>query len=125
MLSNDYVEKKPSLRKDLFANVVLTVGVGFLALIALRPAVMNTAVEAQSPTMNLYIEPGTIAIRTPDSGGTQGEGKMVIDLKTGDVWGFPTNSTGSPYPIDATSKKPPMSKPVYLGRFDFSEMKAP
>jgi hypothetical protein len=57
--------------------------------------------------MSIYIEPGTIALRVPDSGGAIGEGKMVIDLKTGNVWGFPTNVTGSPYPIDPTSKGHP------------------
>jgi len=38
---------------------------------------------------SLYVELRTISIRRPDSGGTLGDGKMVIDLKTGDVWGFP------------------------------------
>ncbi len=39
---------------------------------------------------------------------------MVIDLKTGEVWGFPT--------IYTVNNKPPVAKPAYLGRFDFSAM---
>ena len=97
---------------------------GLVLLVGLR-AVIDVPVEAQSSATNFYIEPGTVAIRSPDGGGALGDGKMVIDLKTGDVWGFPTNSAGSPYPIDTTSNKPPVSKPVYLGRFNFSEMKTP
>jgi hypothetical protein len=69
----------------------------------------------------LYVEPGTVAIRSTN-GGTIGEGKMIIDLKTGDIWGFPTTSSASPYPIDPTSKNPPLSKPVYLGKFDLSDI---
>jgi hypothetical protein len=42
---------------------------------------------------------------------------MVIDLKTGDSWGFPMAFT--------TSTEPVVSKPVLLGRFDLSAMKRP
>jgi len=105
-------------------KVVLIAVAGVLAFVGLR-AVFNSPVEAQSPNVSLYIEPGTVTIRTPDGGGTIGDGKMVIDLKTGNVWGFPTNLTGSPYPVDPITNKPPVSKPIYLGRFDFSETKTP
>ena len=30
-------------------------------------------------------------------------GKVVVDMKTGDVWGFPTLGA-DPYPIDITSR---------------------
>jgi len=105
-------------------KVVLIAVAGVLAFVGLR-AVFNSPVEAQSPNVSLYIEPGTVTIRTPDGGGTIGDGKMVVDLKTGNVWGFPTNLTGSPYPVDPITNKPPVSKPIYLGRFDFSETKTP
>lgn len=120
-----YVNKSQCLRKRVFAIAVPAAVIGFLALLILPSAVSTAPVEAQTPAMNLYIEPGTIAIRTPDGGGTIGDGKLVIDLRTGDAWGFPTNLTGSPYPVNTTSNKPPTAKPVYLGRFDFSEMKRP
>jgi hypothetical protein len=113
-----------SLGNNVLIRVVLIFVAGFLVLAGLQRAI-NSPVEAQSPSTSLYIEPGTIIIRAPDTGGTIGEGKMVIDLKTGNIWGFPTNVTGSPYPIDPIKGKPAVSKPVYLGRLDFSEMKAP
>lgn len=112
------------LGNNVLERVILITVAAFLALLGLR-GVINTPVEAQAPSTSLYIEPGTIAIRAPDSGGSIGDGKMVIDLKTGNVWGFPTNLPGSPYPIDPIRGKPVISKPIYLGRFDFSEMKMP
>ncbi len=112
--------------KDLFTKVVLTAGTCMLGVIALRPIFMSAPVEAQTPSnKDIYIEPGVVSIRNPDGGGTIGDGRLMIDRKTGDVWGFPTQSGGAPYPIDPTSKTPPTSKPVYLGKFDLSAMKTP
>jgi hypothetical protein len=41
------------------------------------------------------------------------------------VWGFPTHGAGAPYPVDALNlnERTPVSKPIYLGRFDFAAMK--
>jgi hypothetical protein len=47
-------------------------------------------------------------------------GKVVIDMRNGDIWGFPTLVQG-PYPIDTASSKPPTSRPMYLGKFLFSD----
>ncbi|MFN0169539.1 MAG: hypothetical protein ACKV22_24215 [Bryobacteraceae bacterium] len=52
------------------------------------------------------------------------QGKVVIDRRNGDVWGFPA-STSAPYPIVTTSHEPPWSKAMYLGRFDCTSMKRP
>jgi hypothetical protein len=102
---------------------ILTAGIVILAGMVWQSNPITRPVQAQPLSTNLYIEPGTVSIRNPDGGGTIGDGKMVVDLKTGDVWGFPTNLTGSPYPVDPINKTPPISKPVYLGRFDFSQMR--
>lgn len=82
-------------------------------------------VYAQSPQAgcsHVYIEPGTTVLRDPSNGG-QVQGKVVIDRRTGDVWGFPTASS-APYPVVLSRKEPPVSKPIYLGRFDFAAMQA-
>ncbi len=60
-------------------------------------------------------------LRKPNGTG-QVEGKVFIDLRTGDIWGFPTLS-GAPYPVDATKNEPTVSEPMYLGKFDLSKMK--
>ena len=109
------------MRIDLYTKVVLTTIALLLGVLALRPVVNPVSVQAQADAPSLYIEPGIIALQNPNGTpvGTAGEGKMVIDLRTGDVWGFlRIVATG---PIDIN--KPPMSKPAYLGRFDFSAMK--
>ena len=96
-----------------FAMVIL--GVMVLLVLALRPA---ATVQAQTTTGNWYVEPRTVLMPTPDGIG-QVQGKVMIDLQNGDIWGFPTKSM-LPYPVDPLRKEPPLVKPVYLGRFDLA-----
>jgi hypothetical protein len=84
----------------------------------MRPA----PVHADNDAPILFVEPGTTPIRTLN-GGVPGDGKVVINMSTGDVWGFPTHGAGQPYPVDALNERTPVSKPVYLGKFDFSAIK--
>jgi hypothetical protein len=77
-------------------------------------------VQAQRSTYPIYIEPGVTMLRAPD-GSRQVLGKVFIDLRNGDVWGFPT-TVQQPFPIDVTQQKPPTSTPFRLGRFDLSTM---
>lgn len=107
------------MRTDLYVKIVLTAIAVLLVAIALRPA---AAVHAQGGR-DLYIEPGYTMLRKPD-GSAQVQGKVVIDLQSGDIYGFPTLVSG-PYPMDPASSMPPVSKPMYLGRFDFDSMSAP
>jgi hypothetical protein len=84
----------------------------------------GTPAFAQSSSEDpIYIEPGVRMLRAPD-GSRQVLGKVVVDLRTGNVWGFPT-TTDQPYPVDVTSQQPPTSKPFLLGKFDFSGMHRP
>ena len=46
-------------------------------------------------------------------------GKLMVDMETGNIWGFPT-IVASPYPVDAVHTAPPTSHPVYLGRYDLA-----
>jgi hypothetical protein len=102
-----------------YTKVVLTVIAILLAALVMRPAV----VRADTDFPNLYVEPGTSPIRNLN-GGVPGDGKVVINMSTGEVWGFPTQAAGAPYPIDTmSSNKPPVSKPVYLGKFDFAQVR--
>ena len=112
-----------TIRVDLYTKIVLTAIAVLLGVLTLRPVVNPARVWAQSDNANLYIEPGTVSIRKPD-GSFLGDGRMVIDRKTGDIWGFPTYVAGAPYPVDPLNT-PPTSKPTYLGHFDFPAMKRP
>jgi hypothetical protein len=70
------------------------------------------------PDRDIYVEPGVWMLRAPD-GSRQVFGKIVIDLSTGKIWGFPT-LVQQPYPQDATSTQPPTSEPFLLGTFDLA-----
>ena len=99
------------LVKSLLAIIAILLGV-----IAVRPYVVPNAVAAQngaSPTF--YIEPGTTMLRAPE-GDRQVLGKVIIDLRNGNVWGFPTLAQ-TPYPAAGSSGSPPTSHPFLLGNF--------
>ena len=107
---------------DLYTKCVLTVIAVLLAVIALRPIASPPAVSAESNYGYLFIEPQTTTLRSPDRSQQQVEGKVVIDMRNGNVWGFPTLSS-APYPVDTLHSEPPVSTPMYLGKFDFSKIK--
>ncbi len=107
--------------RDRYIKGVLTVIAFLLAVLALQPVIHPAITSAQSGGYPyLYVEPGTTSLRSPD-GNRRVEGKVVIDMRNGNVWGFPTASS-VPYPVDPTEKEPPVSAPMYLGRFDFSKI---
>jgi hypothetical protein len=110
------------VKLDRFRRTILLLTALLLSVIAVRPYLIPQRVEAQSSERyDFYIEPGTYMIRAP-AGSRQVLGKVVVDLKTGDVWGFPTLGA-DPYPSDITKSEPPTSKPIYLGKYDFAAAK--
>ncbi len=105
------------LTKSLLAVIALS-----LSVIAVHPFIAPQPVAAADLTPNsaLYIEPGTTTLRSPGADRAV-TGKVVVDLTNGNVWGFPT-LTNAPYPLDATKNSPPVSRPIYLGKYDFAAM---
>lgn len=112
-----------SLSADLYTKIILTAIAISLAVLAFRPAFWPAAVQAQTDSPRFYVEPGNTLIQKP-GGELQLQGRMMIDLRNGDIWGFPTN-TDLPYPVDFINNTAPVIGAVYLGRFDLSSMKAP
>jgi hypothetical protein len=106
------------MKLHLFDRAIMLVIAVFLGIIALRPLLKPEVANAQEKPANLYIEPRTTMLNSPD-GTKHVIGKVVINLDTGGVWGFPT-TTESPYPVDRTKTTPPTSVPIYLGKLDFS-----
>jgi hypothetical protein len=107
------------MKLDRLTKVLLAVIALFLGVIALHPLLAPQPVRADNPDVYpLYIEPGTTTLRSPD-GSTQVLGKVMVDMSTGNIWGFPSLGT-QPYPMDSTTSKPPVSSPMYLGKFDFT-----
>ena len=103
-----------------FTNAVLVIIAILLAMLVFRPLLRPAPVRAHAEEVYpFFVEPGYTMLRKPD-GTAQMYGKMVIDMRNGDIWGFPTLNQ-SPYPIDNSSTKPPISHPMYLGKFQLSD----
>jgi hypothetical protein len=109
------VKKEKIVKIDWLVKVLLLVIAVATSAIALRPYLAPVAVQAQSDTNQFYIEPGTFMLRAPD-GSKQVMGKVVVDLRNGDVLGFPTLSS-DPYPSAGANSSRPVSHPFLLGRF--------
>jgi hypothetical protein len=108
------------MRLDWSVKLMLLSIAALLAVLVLRPVVQPTPVQAQAVDgSSFYVEPGYTMLRKPDGTG-QMYGKVMIDMRTGDIWGFPTLAE-SPYPINSVKSEPPKSHPMYLGRFVLSE----
>jgi len=101
--------------KNITNLLLLVIAVALLA-IAIEPYFTPRPAQAQVlADYPLYFEPGVYLLRAPD-GTSQIYGKVVVDLRTGKIFGFPTYGQ-QPYPIDVTTTKPITSKPIVLGRF--------
>jgi hypothetical protein len=97
-------------------NLLLLVIAVALVVIAIEPYTKPRPAQAQvMADYPLYFEPGVYLLRAPD-GTSQIYGKVVVDLRSGRIFGFPTYGQ-QPYPIDITTTKPITSKPIVLGRF--------
>ena len=109
------------MKPDNFVKIALSLIAVFLGLIALRPFFDPPASHAQASDSDFYIEPGVHSLRAPD-GSREQLGKVVVDLRNGNVWGFPTG-VNAPYPIVTTQTSPQVSRPFLLARFELSAMK--
>jgi hypothetical protein len=107
------------MKSEALTKLMLALIAIFLGIIAFRPVLAPAPVQAQSSGYPLYIEPGYQMLRNPD-GSRQVWGKVMIDLRNGNVWGFPT-TVESVYPVNGVATKAPTSHPFLLGKFDFSE----
>jgi hypothetical protein len=102
-------------------NILLGAIALLLLALVLRPLRAPDPVFAQSPDTDYFFEPGAFLVRAPDNS-QQVYAKVVVDLRNGRVWGFPT-LTPLPYPSDPIYNKPQTSHPFQLGRFALEDMK--
>lgn len=108
------------MKNTSLTNFLLTIIAIALIAIAARPYLTPKTVKAQSSQpYPFYFEPGTQMLRAPD-GTRQLYGRVVIDMRTGKVWGFPTY-TPDTYPVNPVDTKPQISHPFALGRFAFED----
>jgi hypothetical protein len=105
------------MKADPFVKTLLLLITIFLGLSALGQIAASQKVRAESEmTHRFYIEPGTTLLTSPD-GSQNVVGKVVVDLTTGKIWGFPTNAP-RPYPTATVTGHTAVVTPIYLGRFD-------
>lgn len=108
------------MQKNILTKSLLAIIAAALVAIAIRPYVAPHTVKAQiSQPYPFYFEPGTQMLRAPD-GSKQLYGRVVIDMRTGKVWGFPTY-TPDTYPVNPVDTRPQISHPFALGRFAFED----
>lgn len=109
------------MRLDFIAKCSLIVIAVSLAWLVFGPLALPPAVQAQSGQPHpFYVEPGVSMLRAPD-GSRQVFGKVMVDMRTGKIWGFPTLQQEAVYPIDTTTSTPPVSHPFLLGKFAFGD----
>jgi hypothetical protein len=109
------------MKSDPVTKFLLALIATALGAIAIRPYTAPDSAHAQNAAAYpVYIEPGVQMLKAPD-GSKQLYGRVVVDLRTGKIWGFPTMTT-DPYPFNAMNSKPQTSHPFELGRFAFEDM---
>jgi len=109
------------MKMDWLVKTLLLVIAVLLGVNAFRPVVAPPVVSAQgSDGYPFYIEPSVTMLRAPD-GSQQVYGKVVIDLRNGKVWGFPTTTPDSPYPVNQMNSVPPTSHPFPLAKYAFGD----
>ena len=109
------------MRTNRLTNILLSVIAAALIVLAARQHLDPPPVTAQSiSTHPLYFEPGVHMLRAPD-GSKQVYGRVVVDLQTGKIWGFPT-VTSDTYPFNPINRNPETSHPFELGRFALEDI---
>ena len=108
------------MKIDWFVKFLLLVIVILLGVIALRLYVAPPVVKAESlgTYFPLHIEPGNVNLTSPD-GKYSGVGKLVIDLRNGNIWGFPALGT---VPRSLSDFTPITSHPYLVGKWALTDM---
>jgi hypothetical protein len=108
------------MRTDGVTKFLLLLIAVALMVIALRPMLQPRPAEAQGMSAYpFYIEPGVQMLHDPKTY-SQVYGKVVVDLRNGKIWGFPTGTLDT-YPTDAVENKVQTSHPFLLGYYAFDE----
>jgi hypothetical protein len=106
------------MKIDGFVKFLLLVIAIFLGIIALRPYLAPPVVEAQSSgAYPVYFAPSAVMLSTPNGGSSWG--RVAIDLRNGNVRGFPGFTQDT---FGAFDKTLPTSHPMLLGKLALADM---
>lgn len=100
-------------RENLTIVLLLIIAVALVA-IAVQPILSPRTAEAQSSVYPFYIEPGSELLRKPD-GTSQVYGKVVIDMRNGKIWGFPTLAPSPTRAMDCRTSHQPRAPSSWDG----------
>jgi len=108
------------MKTDLYTKIILTTIAALLGILALRPlaAPLTVRAEGRVPYMLLQFDEKLRQIESPR--GRSIMGRVAIDLRTGNIYGFPTDAVG--YPRNPGKSEIPVSDPILLGRFNLDRL---
>ncbi|HVP49127.1 MAG TPA: hypothetical protein VMT32_21185 [Bryobacteraceae bacterium] len=107
------------MRTDVYTKILLTAIAIFLGIVALRPLLAPENARAESRTTFAPLQ-FSESVNEFDSKNGRMVGRLAIDLRTGNVYGFPTD--GNFYPRNPLKEGIVVSEPVLLGRFNIDKL---
>ena len=107
------------MKIDRFVKFLLVVIVIFLGIIALRPYVAPPVVKAQvgGTYYPMYVAHDVVWLPSPKGGVVAG--RTAIDLRDGNIWGFPGFTQDT---FGSFDKVLPTSHPVLQGKWALADM---
>jgi hypothetical protein len=108
------------MKIDGFVKFLLVVIVILLGIIVLRPYVAPPVVEAQvgGAYYPMYISRDVVWLPSP-KGGPLVAGRVAIDMRNGNIWGFPGFTQDT---FEILDKVLPTSHPILLGKWALADM---
>lgn len=106
-------------KSDAYIKITLTAIAVFLGILALRPLLSPASTPAESTATFAPLQ-FSESINEFESKNGHMIGRLAIDLRTGNIYGFPTD--GNAYPRNPLKAGIVVSEPVLLGRFDLDKL---
>jgi hypothetical protein len=107
------------VKSDLYTKAVLSVIAVFLGILALRPITAPQSARAESAASCAPLQFDERLRQIEYSKGSA-MGRIAIDLRNGNIYGFPTDALG--YPRNPGKSEIPVSDPILLGRFNLDKL---
>ena len=107
------------MKPDLYSKIVLSVIAVFLGMLAVRPFTASQTVQAESRIPYTVLQFDQRLSQIESSRGSM-MGRIAIDLRTGNIYGFPTDALG--YPRNPVKSDLAVSDPILLGRFNLDKL---
>ena len=107
------------MKPDVYMKITLTAIAIFLGVVALRPLLAPDNARAESTSAFAPLQ-FSESLNEFESKNGRMVGRLAIDLRTGNIYGFPTD--GNPYPRNPLKQGVVVSDPVLLGRFNLDKL---